>query len=1020
MIAAVGVGLGASGSLAWGADARFIVERFGWEQGLPQSCVAAMTQARDGYLWVGTLGGLARFDGRRFTRFDADNTPGLKGNRIVSLFEDSRTNLWIGTESEGVALVSPTGGITHVALPGQLKAICEDSNGAVWLLSADTGADGSTAHLARFYKGSLRSLLSWPVGTSRCRALIAEDSGLLWVGTDDMQTSLRPNPDAAASAVPQVVNELPVGRWLDFLLASRRGGYWRLANLNITKCRKAGIDRSFRPRDYPWNQMDNSVTAVCEDLQGNLVAGTKGGEVYWFNEQGQWTRIGREQGLPRSAVLSLYVDREGCLWVGTNGEELIRVKRPAFELLPPTAELVVQSVCEDGHGGLWIGYNQEQVDHWTGQATIVFTNIVEQAGTLKESVYVRSVYVDRDGRVWVGTQNQGLFQFQDGGFKPAPGAERINRHIFALYQDRRGTLWAGTAGGLARWDGREWRAAAATNGLSTNAVQAIVEDGQGNLWAGTAGGGVGCLREGRSTWFTRTKGLPSDNVFSLLVDQEGVLWAGTAGGLGRFRDGRWSSITRKEGLPVSYLGYLAEDREGYLWIGSYGGLVRVPKQTLNEIADGPAEKKALANAAGVLTERLALRTYGKPDGLPTSECTFGSQPAACETADGRLWFPTTRGLAGIDPAQLHPNTNPPPVVIESVSIQGRPGTNSFRGAPPQEVVIPAGKGGLDIQYTSLNLAAADRARFSYWMENHERDRSPPRDERDAYYGKLPPGRYRFHVTACNEDGVWNKEGSTLAVTVLPPFWQTWWFLTAAAVSLLGMIVGSVHYVSTQRLQRQLVILRQHEALEGERARIARDLHDQLGANLTQVALLGELAETDKELPEEVAAHARQISQTARETTLALDEIVWTVNPANDTLDGLVNYLCKYAQEYLALAGLRYRLEVPAQLRAIPITPELRHNVFLVAKEAVNNIVKHAAASSVWLRLRLDPGRFMLEIEDDGRGLGPGAAEKGRNGLRNMRQRMEDIGGEFVIGPGPERGTVARISAPLEEWSLDGS
>jgi ligand-binding sensor domain-containing protein/two-component sensor histidine kinase len=968
-----------------------------------------MTQTRDGYLWVGTLGGLARFDGRRFTRFDSDNTPGLKSNRIVSLFEDRRGNLWIGTETEGIARVSTNGNILNLTnSQGWLKAICEDSHGAVWLHATDAGTDGSTGWLARFYEGAL---LSWPVGPSHCRALIAEDSGLLWVGTDGWQTSLRPSPEGMAGGSLPIVTNLPIGR-LDFLLASRRGGYWRLANGYLQKCRANRADPSFPRRAYPWDQLNSPVTAVCEDQQGNLVAGTAGGEVYWFDAQGQATPIGGQEGLPGSSVLSLYVDREGCLWVGTNGKGLIRVKRSAFDLLSLSADLVVQSVCEDGQGGLWIGYNQERVDHWTSQATHVFTNIVRQLNrNIKEWVYLRSVYVDRAGGVWVGTQSDGLFQFRDGGFKPAAGADRINPHISALYQDRQGSLWAGTAGGLARWDGREWRAYAATDGLSANSVQAIADDSQGNLWVGTAGGGIACLRQGRLTCFTRTNGLPSDDVASLLVDREGVLWAGTSGGLARFRNGRWSSITRKKGLPISNLGYLAEDREGYLWIGSRGGLLRVPKQTLNELADGFMEKKAL-NLADGLMDSIALRTYGKADGLPSSECTFGSQPAAWQTPDGKLWFPTTGGLVSVDPAQLRPNTNPPPVVIESVSIQGGQGTNNFRAAALQEVVIPAGKVGLDIQYTSLNLGAADRARFRCWMEGYERDMSPPRDERHAYYGKLPPGRYRFHVTACNEDGVWNKEGSTLAVMVLPPFWQTWWFLTASAVSLLGMIVGSVHYVSTQKLQRQLAVLRQHEALEGERARIARDLHDQLGANLTQVALLGELAETDKGLPAEVAEHARQISQTARDTSRALDEVVWTVNPANDTLDGLVNYLCKYAQEYLALAGLRYRLEVSAQLPAIPISPEFRHNVFLVAKEALNNIVKHAHASSAWLRLSLAPGRFMLEIEDDGRGLAPGAQDKARNGLRNMRKRMEDLGGDFAIGPGPTRGTVARIRAPL--------
>jgi signal transduction histidine kinase len=232
--------------------------------------------------------------------------------------------------------------------------------------------------------------------------------------------------------------------------------------------------------------------------------------------------------------------------------------------------------------------------------------------------------------------------------------------------------------------------------------------------------------------------------------------------------------------------------------------------------------------------------------------------------------------------------------------------------------------------------------------------------------------------------------------------------------MLGIIVGLVHYASTQRLQRQVGLLRQKEALEKERARIARDLHDQLGANLTQVALLGEMVEADKEVPDEVESHARQISSTARETTHALDEIVWTVNPSNDTLDGLINYVCKYAQEYLALAGLRYRLEVPSQLPATPISPELRHNVFLAAKEAVNNVVKHSKATSAWLRLHLDAEQFILEIEDDGRGLAEGDEKKGRSGLGNMRRRMEDINGKFEAGPGEQGGTRIRLVAPLRK------
>jgi signal transduction histidine kinase len=487
------------------------------------------------------------------------------------------------------------------------------------------------------------------------------------------------------------------------------------------------------------------------------------------------------------------------------------------------------------------------------------------------------------------------------------------------------------------------------------------------------------------------------------VDTEGVLWVATFGGLARYQAGKWTRYTKNEGLASNSLGYLLEDGHGYLWVGSNAGLMRLKKDELNRFARDNSTP-------------ISCRLYGETDGLPATECTTGSQPGALRSQDGTLWFPTIQGLASLNPARLALNTNPPPVVIERVLIDGQSqGEDGLRAIPPRAVTIPASKEGLEIRYASLSFTAPDKGRFKYQLEGYEKNwKERPGDVREVLYGKLPPGQYQFKITACNEDDVWNPSYATLAVTVLPPFWRTWWFITVTTLVLLGMIVGSVHYVSTQRLQRQVAAMRQKEALETERARIARDIHDQVGASLTQLSLLGELVEGDKDHPEEVEAHARQIEQTALETTRALDEIVWTVNPSNDTLDGLVNYICKYAQDYLAVAGVRYRLEIPSQLPAAPITPEVRHNVFLAAKESITNVVRHAHASSVSLRLRLEPARFTLEIEDDGRGLGgldPKAAQT-RNGLRNMRKRMEDVGGSFSIGPGPERGAVVRLTAPL--------
>ena len=974
------------------SNARFAVEKWTTEDGLPQSVVLAMIQTRDGYLWLGTPKGLARFDGVHFEKFDESNTPGLNSGRILKLFEDSQTNLWVGTENAGVALVGKDGKVASVDIGRGvgLGAICEDRTGAVWFYT-DNG------QLTRCRN---RQAVVWNLGSGaplRFGGLAVENSGLLWVGMEGNLWAFDPRQAQAGQELPRT-NEVRVGK-LDFLLPSKQGGYWRLADGQIQKWREGRLERG--PWNYCWAARQ-LITSACEDQGGNLVVGTYGDGVYWFDATGGFTRLSGGKELSHNSILSLVVDREGCLWVGTNGGGLNRVKRQVFDVLESSQGLTVQSVCEDARGGLWIGYNGEEVQYWSSNTVGRYP-----IRALQGELAVRSVFVARDEKVWAGTFGRGLLQLQDGRFQAVPFTaipDPLLARVSAVYQDRNGMIWAGTQGGLARWaawDSPNWRVFTNLAGASASAVRSIAEDAAGNFWIGTDGGGLIRLRGDGLTSFTRTNGFLSDNVSSLCIDEEKVLWAGTSRGLARFDGVKWTTYTKREGLADNSIGYLLADGEGYLWMGSSAGLMRVQRKALKDFADS-------------VTNIIPVRVYGKEDGLPTGECTEGSQPAACRARDGKLWFPTTKGLAFVNPALLHPNTNPPPVVIESVRVDGElQNSNTLRAPLPETVTIPADKEGLDIVYTSLNLAAPDKGHFRYRLGGHETawiERSWR--ERSAHYSKLPPHDYQFQVQACNEDGVWSEHPGILAIKVLPPFWRTWWFITLTSAGLLGMIVGSVHYVSTQRLQRQLAALRQKEALEKERARIARDIHDQVGANLTQLSLLAELVEGDKDRPKEVEEHARLIEQTALETTRALDEIVWTVNPSNDTLDGLINYVCKYAQDYLALAALRYRLEVPPQLRNIPISPELRHNVFLAAKEAVNNVVKHSEATSAWLRLRLEPGRFTLEIEDNGRGLRPGAADKGRNGLRNMRKRLEDVGGEFDIGPGAEGGTRVSLSAPL--------
>jgi ligand-binding sensor domain-containing protein/signal transduction histidine kinase len=974
------------------SDPPFIVDVWSTKEGLPQNSVISVIQTGDGYLWLGTLNGLVRFDGNRFTVFNQNNTPGLNSDRIVYLFEDSHTNLWVGTDTAGVALVQDgkvkSFDIGRAGHEGRLLSACEDATGAVWLYTAD-------AHLGRYQNGKLEILNLNFNSPAICRMIIAEKSGPLWIGEYGVGEpwgqifSFQPS-NFHPPALP--IDQLIRVEKLDFILAEQRTGSWRLINGRVQKWNATQPEKDFGP--YPWGNA--TVTSACEARDGNLIVGTLGAGVFWYEADGKCRQISKEQGLSSALVLSLCMDREGNLWVGTDGEGLDRIKRKIFDIPAEHHSWVVQSISGDEFGGLWTAFNAHGVTYW-------FTNSAQDFGVGRGS-NAWTVLVDRKQQVWVGTLGEGLFQFQTDHFQPVPGVEILGQQIFALLEDHAGQLWAGAQNGLARWNGQGWKIYTTHDGLSENIVRAIAEDAEGNLWIGTESQGLNFLKAGKFISIQAAgNGLPGNDISCLYLDRDGVLWVGTSGhGLARFYKGKWTRYSTDNGLASNSIDYIIEDSAGCLWIGSNAGLMRIQKQSLNEFAGGTALL-------------ISCRTYVETDGLPTRECSAGSQPAACRTRDGRLWFPTTKGLVLVNPADLKPNRQPPLVMIESVHVGGREQkTNRFSPAWRQSVTIPPGHEQLEIHYTALNFPAPREVQFKYRLEGHETAWTEAGDTRVAYYNKVPPGNYRFHVIACNEDRVWNETGDVLEVAVQPQFWQTWWFRAAVILCLVGTVVAVVRYLSTQKLRRRLQLLEQQEALEKERSRIARDLHDQLGANLTQVALLSEMAEADKNSPAEIESHAQQISQTARETTRSLDEIVWAVDPSNDTLEGLTNYVCKYAQEYLALAGLRYRAEVPVQLPAITIPPEVRHNVFLAFKEAVNNVVKHAQASEVRVRLQLQPGNFALSIEDNGRGMGgrDANATPARNGLRNMRKRMEDIHGEFSINPGTGGGTIVCLTVPI--------
>ncbi len=971
---------------------RFIVRTWTTDNELPHRTVTSIIQSRDGYLWLGTRYGLARFDGLRCDSLEERNAPGLGGLGVAMVFEDSRGELWIGTESGRVLLIqdgqakpvetgedeAEPGGFAH-----RIVSACEDATGTVWL----SAANGQLwrcrgAQARRFTLNAARYSLS--------HSVIAESGTNIWLTVANGQAAV-----PLAGDVTNLVANPQMAGSVNFLLASRQGGYWRcLTDGHIQKCQGQTIERDWG--GYPWSSRPGTITAACEDLQGNLILGTRNDGVYWFDAEGRASQISPAQNLPRGTILALCMDREGNLWVGSDGGGLSRVKENQFETIDESrglARSAVQSVAADAAGSLWIGLNENGgISRW-------LDGVKEAYGSESGVQNVWSVLVDRSQRLWIGSLGYGVEIMSNRRPRMLNGP----RWIFALFEDRQQRLWAGAQEGLALVDDQGCRLISPTNGVAPREVRALAEDAAGGIWIGTAGGGLSrYFHDAIQTWHM-ADGLPSDTIFSLYCDTDNALWIGTkANGLARFKDNQWTRYTTREGLACDRITYMIEDTVGYLWLGSPLGIMRVAKKELNELAAGARHQ-------------VACRSYTMLDGLPTRECTMESQPGACLDSQGKLWFATAKGLVGVDPKTLRTNAWKPPVVIEDVLVDGvSKNTAPLRGGLAGTVLVPPGRQRVEIQYTALNLSAAEECRFQYLMEGHETVWNDAGNSRVAIYPKLPPGSYTFRVKACNEDGLWNDEGRSLEIIVQPPFWRTWWFITLLTAGLLGGGAGIVHYFSTQKLQRQLERMRQQEALEKERQRIAQDIHDQLGANLTSVTMLSELLESEKDDPEEVEICARQIAQNTRDTTRVLDEIVWAVNPVNDTLDSLMSYACKNTQEFLALAGLQYRLEMPDQLPKLNLPPEFRHNVFLALKEAITNVVRHSGATAVQVRVRLLPGRLEVEVEDNGRGLGglDEARLRARNGVRGMQKRLSAIGGQAELVPAPEKGALVRLIAPL--------
>lgn len=759
---------------------------------IPQNSVLSMVQARDGYLWIGTYEGLARFDGLRFTVFDRSNTPEIRHNGMMVMAEGADGALWIGTPN---GLLCRRGSkFRNFTMNDGLSSdfilsLALDAQGGLWI--------GTTQGLNRYQNGVFTSFtIADGLEQDYISALCAGQDGTLWIGTSAGLFSYR-----SGRFSPHTLPSGKSGNTVWALCLSRDGALWiGTAGSGLVKFSE-GVFHAYSRKD---GLSGNEIRVIYEDRNGNLWVGSDSGLNRFV--QGVFSHLGRQSGLSNDSIRALVEDKEGSLWIGTYGGGLNRLKDDRYIFYNRRNGLPVdltRSVMQDREGALWIGTIGGGLVRFRSGKFEIFN---EKQGL--RDLRIWSIAQASDGAIWFGTYGGGLHRLQDGRIKVYSTRNGLaNDIVRAVLAARDGTIWAGTNGGgidILHADGRITNYSRGS-GLSDDFIYAISQDREDTVWVGTYNGDLYRFRQGKFTVYQPRSGTSQNAIWAIYPDGDGVLWLGTnSGGLIRFKNGQFRTIGSRDGLFNDVAFQVLEDDHGYLWMNCNKGVYRASKKELNDFADG-------------LLPRIHSLSFGKSEGVRGIECSGPAQPAGWKSRDGKLWFPTINGVTVIDPDYRRRNERIPPVRIEKMTVEGQ--AVDLTAAP----VIGPGRKKLEFTFTALSFLVPEKNRFKTWLRGFDSGWSTETSQRQVSYTNLPPGRYAFRVIACNNDGKWNQTGANLPFELQPFFYQTFWFRSLVVFSMLLLAVMAFRwrFKRLQRREKELEILVNERT--GELSRVNEEL-----------------------------------------------------------------------------------------------------------------------------------------------------------------------------------------------------
>ncbi len=953
------------------AAAQYRMTTWTTAEGLPQSSVVAVAQTPDGFIWATTLGGLARFDGRTFRTFDTTTNPELPNSRFGGLLVDDSGQLWVTLQTrELMRFVDGTFDIMDVAdgLPApQMLRLFRSPRGVV----VETEKGTVVWRDGRFVADS--AVQPPPEAAALTFAGISAGFEARWY-RDDAGRAYR----FVAGRLTRTLDLPGRGAYED-----RSGRVWTLhAGGDLASLDRDGTRRTYGPQA---GQVGLGLLSSVEDPDGTLWFFSSNGLARF--REGRFRSFTTADGLPDNYVRTIFRDREGSHWVGTNTGLTRLVEQPvdSFTAADGLEADNTYPLLQDRHGAIWIGAWPGLTRYHNG----VFERVSEKYNLLNQHLRpanVLSLMEARDGAIWVGLLG-GLRRIRGDRVETIDGPWNVTAHV--LYEGEGTDIWVGTDSGLLRYRDGVFTRISRTDHTYGGETSAMYVDRSGTHWVGNIDG-LARVVDGVLHQVGGEAGFTGKRVRAIHEDASGTLWFGTYDtGLFMYRDGRFTRFTVREGLPTNGAFRIIEDEQARFWISSNVGIYRVDRTSLEAVASGRQR-----TVTAVL--------YGRDDGMASAECNGLGQPSGIRAQDGRLWFPTQRGVAIIDPAVLAHNTTPPPVTLLDLSIGG------FARAERDRIEVRSGSTEFQARYAALTFIRPELARFRYRMEGLDPDWVDAGGERTVRYGSLPYGTFRFRVIAANRDGVWNEEGASVEIVVIPPFYRTTWFLSLM-LSLVATAAYAGHLWRVAEVERRQAVQQAFarqliDSQEMDRKRIASDLHDGVSQTLVVIRNWARIG---------AAARLDEIADAASQALGEVRDVVHDLLPLHLERMGLVEAVRDAATRVSDAS----RIAITCRLDAVDaqLSTETALRLFRVLQEGLNNVVKHSGATSASIDLTLEPAHVRLTIRDNGRGFDPGrvapmSAGDGF-GLVGMAERTRMMGGDLTIESAPGRGTTIIIKVP---------